>query len=243
VEPLPRADSIKSEERQKLLADWGKKTVAEISRDLETLPLERVLALNETLLRSSDEVPTSMKEYIGLIQTVKIKGVADAAPWQAFRGKAWSKDTLVALAKQISSYSGGHLMVQLQRRAPLFGFKLHVSEVPKFSGNNWQANRLENVVENSGEKLPNLGKRLSTASFQQMRTNVQWVWLDAPKVEASKETAKAGNDDEAAESLQLLRVEELQAWEVLSTATSDAKAFPTSLVFLSAPTAALVKKD
>lgn len=246
AEPLPRADAIKSEERQKMLADWGKKTTAEISRDLETLPVDRLLALNETLARSSD-LPAGFKEYAALIQTVKIKGVADAAPWQAFRGKAWSKETLQALARQVSTYSGGRLMVQLQRGAPLFGFRLQVSEVPKFTGN-WQvqqmAQELGNASEELGEKLPKLGKRISAGSFQQARSQTQWAWLDSPRVEESKDAPKAANDDdEAAEKLQELHEEELKAWEVLSKAAGEDKPLPTLMDFISAPTAALVKKD
>lgn len=242
AEPLPSAAAIKSDDRQKLLAEWSKKPAAEMTRDLETLPVDQLLALNETLARSSD-IPGNFKEYIGLIQTVQVKDVADAAPWQAFRGKAWSKDTLVALAAQISSYGGGRLVVQLQRQAPLFGFKLQVSEVPKFKGM-WQAQQLENTAENLGENLPKIGKRLSAASFQQARVNAQWLWLDSPKVEASKETPKAGNDDEeAAESLQEMREEELKAWEALSKVVENSKGLPTQMTFISAPTAELVKKD
>lgn len=242
VDPLPSAAEIKSDAREKLLAEWSKKTTDEMTRDLETLPVDQLLALNETLARSSD-LPGSFKEYVGLIQSVQLKDVADAAPWQAFRGKAWSKDMLLALARQVSTYSGGRLVVQLQRNAPLFGFKLQVSEVPKFIGM-WQVQQLENTAENLGENFPKLGKRLSAASFQQARANEQWIWLDSPTVEASKETPKAGNDDEeAAESLLEMRQEELKAWEALSKAVENSKALPTVLTFLSAPTAELVKKD
>ncbi len=247
VEPLPSAAAIKADAREKLLADWSKKTAAEISRDLETLPVDQWLALNEMLTRSTD-IPGSFKEYVGLIQTVQLKGVADAAPWQAFRGKTWSKDTLVALAKLNSSYGGGRLMVHLQRSAPLLGFKLKVSEVPKFSGNG-QLQRmgmeLENASEALGEKLPNLGKRLSAGSFQQTRSSTEWGWLDAPTLEEPKEAHKAANDDdaEAAEALEDMRETELKAWDLLSNATGEARALPTQLTFISAPTAALVKKE
>lgn len=242
AEPLPSAAAIKADERQKLLDQWSKKSAEEISRGLETLPVDQLLALNETLARASD-LPGSFKEYAGLIQTVQIKAVADAAPWQAFRGKAWSKDTLVALARQVSSYGGGRLVVQLQRGAPLFGFNLQVSEVPKFKGL-WQAQQLERTAENLGGKLPKLGNRLSAASFQQARANAQWLWLDSPKVEAVKETPKAGDDDdEAAESLQEMREEEQTAWKALTQAVENPKAVPTQIIFIGAPTTALVKKD
>ncbi|WP_395745500.1 hypothetical protein [Prosthecobacter sp.] len=239
VEPLPDARAIKSEERQKLLADWGKKTAAEIGRDLETLPADQLLALNQTLLRSGASIPASFQEHARLIQTVKTKGISDAAPWQAWRGKPWSKETLLALATQISTFSGGRLMVQLQRQSPLFGFQLQVSEVPKFTGN-WQikqmAEQLEEVPEELGESFPKLGKRLSAASFQQSRTSTEWLWLDAPNSPKNDAT-------EGVEGMEEMRESEKQAWEALATATGQDRALPTSMTFLSAPTALLVKKE
>ncbi len=241
-EPLPRAASIKSDERRQLLADWSQKTSADITHDLETLAVDKLLALNETLARGSD-IPDNFKAHIALIHEVKIKDVADPAPWQAWRGKSWNKDTLVSLAKQVSAHTGGMLTMQIQRGAPIFGFKLLVTEVKK-PGSNWQAQFLENAAQELGENLPKLGKRISVGFFQQGRADAQWTWLDAPVTEKPKEEPKVANsDDEAAEQIEELRQEEQEAWEVMSKAVGDSKSFPANLFFISVSTAELTKKD
>jgi hypothetical protein len=242
VPPLPQAASFKSGERKQLLAEWSKKTPEEISRDLTTLDLDKLLALNDMLARDSD-IPDNLKAHMALIHEVKITDVADAAAWQAWRGKTWSRDTLLALATQVSTSSGGRLAVQLQRKTPLRGFTLHIAPAKKADAD-WQTQFLQSASQQMGEKLPQLGKRVTVGFFEQARTNLQWIWLDAPVTETPKEAAKAANEDgESAEMLQHMREQELKTWAALSKAASETKPLPTSLYFISAPTSEFIKKD
>ncbi|WP_395736438.1 hypothetical protein [Prosthecobacter sp.] len=242
VKPLPSAAAISSDERKKLLDELGRKTVAEIGKELETISVDKLLALNQALQRDA-EISDSLKTYIATINEVKVKDLADAAPWQAFRGKTFTKETMLELARQISAQTGGPVTVQLQRSVPILGLKLQVSDSKK-STNKWELQNLQNIASNFGEKLPKLGKRLSMAYFQQQRMNANWHWLDAPMAEPSKETPKAtGDDEDAAEEIRSLRENEKDAWGTLSNAAAETRALPLSFVIISAPTAELVKKE
>ncbi|WP_395753577.1 hypothetical protein [Prosthecobacter sp.] len=242
VEPLPSAAAISSDERKKLLEDLGRKTVAEIGKELETISVDKLLALNQALMRGA-EVSENLKTYIATINEVKVKDLADATPWQAFRGKGFSKDTMLEMARQISAQTGGPVTVELRRNVPILGLKLQVRESKK-SAKNWELQNLEGIASGFGDKLPKLGKRLSMAYFQQQRTNAHWHWLDAPMADPSKETPKAtGDDDDAAEEIRMLRGTEKDAWGTLANAAAETRALPLSLVIISAATADLVKKE
>lgn len=239
---LSNPKDINNEQREKLLAEWGAKPPADIAAGLETLELDKLLALNDEILRATNqrgqELPPGLKTHISTIHEIKAKDT-DAAPWQAWKGKSFDKETVIALAREISATkTTGLLTVSLYRAAPLFGFTLHVSESKTISG--WQSHYLTNMDSDS-EMLPPGIKRYSMGIWQQQRSSEEWGWLDAPAFHEEPKAA-AEPKNEAEEALQEMAEESREAWQKVSAALDKPQSGQITLHLFTVPVS-LIKTD
>jgi len=238
-ESLPNPKDIKNEDREKLLADWGTKSPADIASGLKTLPVDQVIALNEKIEHSKD-LPAGLKSHISTIHEIKTKN-ADAAAWQSWKGKAFDKDTLLGLAREVSATkSAGAFTVTLYRVAPLLGFTLHITE-NKTLGTGWQANYLRNATSAFGDDLPKNIQRVSVGIFQQERVRENWSWFDAPSFDAEKTGAEAG--PETKENLERMQGQARASWQKILKALESSKTSRVSVIISTAPVTLLKPAD
>lgn len=214
---LPDPKAINDDERAQLLAEWGAKSPADIAAGLRTLEIDRLIALNDTLQREvnqrGNELPAGLQTHINSVHEIKAKDT-DAAPWQAWKGRLFNKEALLALAREISATKAtGMLTVSLHRSSPLFGFTLHVSESKTISG--WQSHYLTDLGSEA-EMIPPDARRFSMAVWQQRRGSEEWGWFDAPTFHEPKAAAEPKN--EAEEALQELAGEARETWQKVSAA-------------------------
>lgn len=237
--PLPDPKAINNDQREKLLAEWGAKSPADIAAGLETLPIDQIIALNDKIERSKD-VPAGLQTHINSIHEIKAKNT-DVAAWQSWKGKSFTQDTILALAREISATkSSGTLTANLHRSSPLFGFTLDIS-ASKALGSGWQANYLRNATAAFGDELPKNIQRVSVAVFQQARVQANLGWFDAPSFDTEK--PKAGTKSETEENLQDMQNEARDSWQKILKALESPKTSHTSVILSTAPVTLLKSTD
>jgi len=241
-EPLPNPKAITPEQRDKLLAEWGAKSPADIVTGLGTLELDKLLALNDAVQRATNqrgqELPAGLQTHINSIHEIKAKDT-DASAWQAWKGKPFNKDSLLDLAREISATkTTGMLTVSLFRTTPLFGFTLHVSESKTISG--WQSQYLTNIGSDS-EMLPPGTKRLSMGIWRQQRSSEEWAWFDAPAFHEPKAAAEPKN--EAEEAMQEIAEEARGTWQKITAALDKPQTGHFTLHLFTAPISLLKSEE
>ena len=201
--------------------------------------MDQVIALNEKIEHSKD-LPAGLKSHISTIHEIKTKN-ADAAAWQSWKGKAFDKDTLLGLAREVSATkSAGAFTVTLYRVAPLLGFTLHITE-NKTLGTGWQANYLRNATSAFGDDLPKNIQRVSVGIFQQERVRENWSWFDAPSFDAEKTGAEAG--PETKENLERMQGQARASWQKILKALESSKTSRVSVIISTAPVTLLKPAD
>jgi hypothetical protein len=247
--PLPEAKSIDEKQRQQVLAEWGQKSADQAARDIEALEIQALMTLNETLTREK-ELPENLKTVMWRIGRVDVAGSTDTAAWQAWKGKAVDKESLIALAKTVStSPSRSVISVSLRRMAPALGWKLTIKESDKLDeagAGAWLTNGADNV----GEHLPKLAKRVSAGLLQQGRFQANWTWYDAPIVDGKEPAKEEKKEDleeeaivEAREAMASMRAEEGKSWETVQQMAEARDAAAGQLGIYSASSEILVKPE
>lgn len=228
---LPDPAAIDDAAREKLLAEWGGKPVADIANGLATLEIDKLLALNQKIARST-ELPGGMQAHIAMIREVTVKKGPDPAPWRALKGRSFNREVIVALARQVSEHKGeGVLTIRLYREAPVRGFTLIVEETPELEAG-WQSNYMRHAATALDEKVLKKSRRVGALVFRQGRMQANCSWGDAPAfMNEAVEIPPAGQNGET-----------LHNWEVLVKAVETPTAAAVTLFCTSAP-AVLLKSD
>ncbi|MFO1482563.1 MAG: hypothetical protein U1F71_04280 [Verrucomicrobiaceae bacterium] len=237
-EALPDPRAIKREDREKLLADWSAKSPADIAAGLATLEIDKLIALNAEIQRAAgrgDDLSAGLKAHINAIREIKVKAT-DPAAWQAWKGRLLDKDSVIALARELSATkTTGALSVVVYRASPLLGFTLSVSETPKL-GSGWQFSYLSNAISNFDENLPKDVQRVTSCNFNAGRTQESWVWFDAPSFDSDK------TDEKAAPGLKEMQSEARNAWQKVLKSLSSSHDLQIAIQFTTAPVS-LAKKN
>ncbi|CAN5895836.1 hypothetical protein BH11VER1_BH11VER1_02180 [soil metagenome] len=246
--PLPNVAAINPEMRQQFLKDWGGKSAEEIARGVETMEIDKLIILNEALTQEA-ELPPNLMAYRDQIHEVTLSGVKEVGVWQAWRGHLLDKATAIEIARRVSAFEGSSIVsVQLQRQAPVMGWKLIVKESSSLP-TGWEGENLRSTALGIGEALPKLAKRASQGAFTSGDHQLIWHWFNAPVTEAPKEevsTEVKQADEALAEAWAYMgeaRREELRGWEFVSKVLVQQKAKPFNLHFISISTTGIPKTE
>lgn len=239
---MPHPKDIGKEQREKLFAEWAAKSPADIAAGLETLELDKLLALNDEILRFTNQrgqnLPAGLQTHIDSIHEIKTKDT-EAAPWQSWKGKIFNKDALLALAREISATkTNGMLTVSLHRAGPLLGLTLHVSESPTIRG--WQSRYLTDLGSDA-EMIPPSAQRFTMSIWQQQRHSEEWGWFDAPAFHEAKALTEPKN--EAEEAMQELDEEARSTWQNVTAAFDKPSSAQINLHIFTVPVSLLKAEE
>jgi hypothetical protein len=229
-QPLPNASTVGTEERERLLSEWGGRDAEAIRRGLETMPMAEVLALNEHLgTLPFEEIPPGFRVQVSSIQKVQADGTGDGTNWESWEGKPVDRDAVLELARKVADPARpGFVVVHLSRSAPLFGYSLMVREADAPTGS-WEEERLATEVAQLPEPWPEGAVRGCSAALFQESGQLGWIWLDEPSPTPPAEPAEDGPWTK-------LREAEAKAWEQLSAALGAEGAVSAAhLVLVGAP--------